>query len=73
MQNGASKINQAIFALPCKMRLLLTGTPALNRPVELFTQIRAVDPRVFPSFEEYALRYCASKPSPFGSGWDDSG
>lgn len=30
-QNGASKINQAIFALPCKLRLLLTGTPIQAR------------------------------------------
>ena len=29
-QNGASKINQAISALPGKLRLLLTGTPIQN-------------------------------------------
>jgi hypothetical protein len=35
------QINQAIFALPCKLRLLLTGTPIQNdlsgaaRPAEM--------------------------------------
>jgi hypothetical protein len=30
VQNSQSKINQAICALPCKLRLLLTGTPIQN-------------------------------------------
>jgi hypothetical protein len=30
LQNGASKINQAVLHLPCKLRLLLTGTPIQN-------------------------------------------
>lgn len=42
-------------------RLLLTGTPALSRPIELFTQIQAVEPRLFPSYHEYAMRYCNAR------------
>ena len=37
----------------------LTGTPALSRPVELFTQIHALRPNVFTKFTEFAQRYCA--------------
>jgi SWI/SNF-related matrix-associated actin-dependent regulator of chromatin subfamily A-like protein 1 len=40
---------------------LLTGTPVLNRPVELFTLVHAIDPMEFPTFEEYANRYCDPK------------
>ena len=37
----------------------LTGTPALNRPVELFAQLSALCPAVFPSLKPFAERYCA--------------
>ncbi|EDO28476.1 predicted protein [Nematostella vectensis] len=39
--------------------ILLSGTPALSRPEELYTQICAVNPRMFPSFHEFGKRYCA--------------
>ena len=41
--------------------ILLTGTPALSRPVELHTQLVAVDPVTFRSFHDYGLRYCNAK------------
>lgn len=50
--------------------IMLTGTPALSRPVELFTQLQMLDKKFF-SFREYSQRYCAAKQSTFG--WDASG
>eukprot|EP00741_Cyanophora_paradoxa_P017603 tig00021012_g17003.t1 len=35
--------------------LLLTGTPALSRPAELFTQLQALEPRLFKNFKEFGL------------------
>lgn len=52
--------------------LLLTGTPALNRPSELFSQANMVRRDFFPKFKKYAERYCDRKMSPLGY-WDDSG
>eukprot|EP00928_Gymnodinium_smaydae_P020340 TRINITY_DN17862_c2_g3_i1.p1 TRINITY_DN17862_c2_g3~~TRINITY_DN17862_c2_g3_i1.p1 ORF type:complete len:1002 (-),score=158.87 TRINITY_DN17862_c2_g3_i1:120-3041(-) len=46
--------------------LLLSGTPALARPVELFTQVQAVEPSLFPSFNKYAQRYCNPRRTPYG-------
>merc|ERR1719464_921127 len=46
--------------------LLLSGTPALARPVELYTQIEAVEPSLFGSFTAFANRYCAPKWTPWG-------
>lgn len=40
---------------------LLTGTPVLNRPVELFPLLQALEPDKVESFEEYAERYCQPK------------
>ena len=37
--------------------LLLSGTPALSRPLELFTQLHALSPRVWPDLKSFAARY----------------
>ena len=41
-----------------RRRVLLSGTPALSRPIELFTQLKAVAPEVFRSEVEFGERYC---------------
>ena len=38
--------------------LLLSGTPALSRPIELFTQITALDKSFKISLVDFGLRYC---------------
>ncbi|VDN07755.1 unnamed protein product [Thelazia callipaeda] len=45
--------------------ILLTGTPALSRPVELFSQIRIIDPKMFPNYRDFAIRYCDGKQGKF--------
>ena len=37
---------------------LLTGTPILSRPVELFPLCKIVRPDIFTSFAKFAQRYC---------------
>ncbi|NXN19701.1 SMAL1 protein, partial [Indicator maculatus] len=54
-----------------KRVILLSGTPAMSRPVELYTQIAAVQPTFFPQFHSFGLRYCDAKKLPWG--WDYSG
>lgn len=54
-----------------KRVLLLSGTPALSRPSELYTQINGINPTLFPNFQEYGVRYCNGKQLPWG--WDFSG
>ncbi|EAT41369.1 AAEL006963-PA [Aedes aegypti] len=58
------------LAKKAKRVILLSGTPALSRPVELFSQLQMLD-RHFFNFKEYSTRYCAGKQSKFG--WDASG
>ena len=41
--------------------ILLSGTPALSRPLELYTQICAVEPGLFPTFHQFGIRYCAGQ------------
>ncbi|XP_051884285.1 DNA annealing helicase and endonuclease ZRANB3 isoform X2 [Pristis pectinata] len=55
--------------------VLLTGTPALSRPEELFMQINALCPRKFGTWTEYAKRYCNAHRRYFGKKalWDYKG
>merc|ERR1712142_153204 len=41
--------------------VLLSGTPALSRPIELFSQLQALDPALFRFPSEYGNRYCDGK------------
>jgi SWI/SNF-related matrix-associated actin-dependent regulator 1 of chromatin subfamily A len=52
-------------------RLILTGTPILNRPVEAYGLLNSLCPGQFGTFFGYAKRYCAAQHNGFG--WDFSG
>jgi SWI/SNF-related matrix-associated actin-dependent regulator 1 of chromatin subfamily A len=57
-------------------RVFLTGTPIVNRPVEMWTLIQALDPQGIGShFFRFAMRYCAAKQKRAGNKmvWDFSG
>ena len=49
----------------------LSGTPIMNRPIEMFNALNLIDPETFPSFFPYAKRYCGATRNRFG--WDFSG
>ncbi|KMV65976.1 Snf2/Rad54-like helicase [Encephalitozoon cuniculi EcunIII-L] len=55
-----TKRTKAIVPLLQKVSraLLLSGTPAVSRPLELYPIISAVDRTIFPRFAEYGARYC---------------
>ena len=54
-----------------KRRVLLTGTPIVNRPAELFNLLQLLDPERWDNFFKYAQRYCAAYQGQWG--WDFSG
>ncbi|WVZ66820.1 hypothetical protein U9M48_015988 [Paspalum notatum var. saurae] len=60
MKNGQAK--RTIASLPVLQKaqyvVLLSGTPALSRPIELFTQLQALYPTVYKNVSEYGNRYC---------------
>ncbi|XP_038058239.1 DNA annealing helicase and endonuclease ZRANB3-like isoform X2 [Patiria miniata] len=55
--------------------ILLTGTPALARPAELFTQIDSLQKGLVGSWSQFAKRYCNARWRHFGKQrtWDTSG
>lgn len=57
-----------------QMRLLLSGTPAPNRLAELHPQVCMINSLLFPSYDDFAIRYCDRRNSPFGqNAYDDRG
>ncbi|XP_076008521.1 DNA annealing helicase and endonuclease ZRANB3 isoform X2 [Genypterus blacodes] len=58
-----------------KRAILLTGTPALGRPEELFSQIEALYPKSFGTWTDYAKKYCNAHFRYFGKRrqWDYRG
>lgn len=61
------------FLRNAEIAVCLSGTPSLNRPVELFTQLNALLPYVFSNYNEFTKRYCDAKPCRFKPGLDVSG
>jgi len=63
-----AKRTQAISPILEKARraLLLSGTPAMSRPIELYTQVHAICPRLFPTEKQFGLRYCDGQMTRFG-------
>ncbi len=51
--------------------MLLSGTPALARPVELWAQLHCIDADLFGSYTAYTKKYCNARRSRFG--WDVKG
>jgi SNF2 family DNA or RNA helicase len=51
--------------------IALTGTPIINRPVEIFSIVQIINKNIFPNFWEYVHTYCGAHHTRFG--WDFSG
>jgi SWI/SNF-related matrix-associated actin-dependent regulator 1 of chromatin subfamily A len=45
--------------------MLLTGTPALAKPKELFNIFNILRPDIFTSLEEFGQRYCYKRKNPW--------
>lgn len=52
-------------------KMMLTGTPILNRPIEMHALLAALAPDDFGNFFQFARRYCNATKGDFG--WDFSG
>lgn len=60
-----------IPAIPTRRKVFITGTPILNRPIELYPLIKALDPITWGNWRNYVTRYCDGHQTRWG--WDVSG
>ncbi|KAI3505955.1 hypothetical protein L1887_28296 [Cichorium endivia] len=60
LKNAQAKRTSASLPILQKARytMLLSGTPALSRPIELYKQLEALYPSVYKNVHEYGNRYC---------------
>jgi SWI/SNF-related matrix-associated actin-dependent regulator 1 of chromatin subfamily A len=77
IKNSRAQRSQAVQAIACsaRRRVVLTGTPIANRPIELFSLLQVACPeewdRDHKGFFAFARRYCGASKSRYG--WDFSG
>jgi SWI/SNF-related matrix-associated actin-dependent regulator 1 of chromatin subfamily A len=73
LKNREAQRTQAAkkLALNTARKVILSGTPMLNRPEELWSLLNLLDPLHWPSFYRFAHRYCG--PVKTSWGWDFSG
>jgi len=78
LKNPKAKRTQVVFGndkdkhpIRATRKMLLTGTPILNRPVEGFPLFNFLDPYQFKNFFRYAEKYCNAYKDTWG--WNFSG
>lgn len=55
-----------LLARAIKYVVMLSGTPVLNRPVEIFNPLNVLDPKVWNDWHRFTERYCGAKRTRFG-------
>lgn len=73
IKNRAANRTKAVKAISKNIPhiLALTGTPILNRPIEIYNVLKILAPNQTPNFWEYVNRYCGARHNGFG--WDFNG
>ncbi|KAJ1485867.1 P-loop containing nucleoside triphosphate hydrolase protein [Baffinella frigidus] len=68
LKNAQAKRSSAITPVikSADRAILLTGTPALARPVELFNLLNSLHPEMFDKFITFVYRYCDAHQGHFG-------
>jgi SWI/SNF-related matrix-associated actin-dependent regulator of chromatin subfamily A-like protein 1 len=60
-----------VTPIPAKRKLCLSGTPLVNRPIELWTTLHGLRPDLYPNRFAFANRHCEPKRTFYG--WDFTG
>ena len=72
-KSNSAKRTKAIKTLAKQIPhvIALSGTPILNRPIEIYNAIRIINPELFPNYMAFTERYCNRRFT--GYGWDYNG
>ena len=58
--------------IKAKRAIMLSGTPMLGRPMDIYNCIHALRPDIFRTFREFGHRYCDPKRGTYGIDWKGS-
>ena len=71
IKNPKAQRTQVATKLPARRRICLTGTPILNRPIELHPTLKMLDPPAWDNWQNFSIRYCNGHQGKFG--WETDG
>ena len=73
LKNNRTKRSQAAKELAEKTgrRILLTGTPVLNKPKDLWHLLNLVDPESWDNYGQFIYAYCGARRTRWGTTMDD--
>lgn len=73
IKNEEAIRTKAVYAIAkkCPFCICLTGTPVESRPKDIFTILHLLQPKGFPKFFPFGVRYCDGHETKYG--WDFSG
>lgn len=63
---GSGSGKNRVPGIPARRTLLLTGTPILSRPAEIWTLAHALDPDYFRDKHQFERRYCEGHKTKYG-------
>jgi SWI/SNF-related matrix-associated actin-dependent regulator 1 of chromatin subfamily A len=71
-KNNKAKRTRAVKRLSRRIPhiIVLTGTPIMNRPIEIYNAIKIIDPTVVSNRMDFALKYCDARYDGFGWNFD---
>jgi len=73
MQNIRAKRTKAIYNKNIKdadHKILITGTPIMNRPINIYSLLKFIAPKLFNNKDTYGKRYCGARFNGFGTVYD---
>lgn len=68
IKSKETKRTKAALKLTARARSVvgLSGTPLLNRPIELWSILQAINPTLFPKYSKFAWKFAGPKYTPWG-------
>jgi len=68
VKNMKAQRSKAVYSLGRKAPhvIAMSGTPIQNGPHEFYPILKLVDPTIVPSYDEFLIRYCGAKKTPWG-------
>ncbi len=74
MKSRDAKRSKALIPIlqQSKRVILLSGTPMINRPVEMYNLMHVLRPDIIHNFHAYTTRYCAPKETIYGMEYNGS-
>lgn len=57
-------------SMDCESILGLSGTPAMNRPIQLWAPLNIIRPDLFPNYNDFGWEYCKPRMTPWGLKFD---